>query len=66
MISYWSILPTSSSYINFDYFDIFITPAYTVNGEKFAGLNFRVFRGFQGYCKRFSVNIIQASYVGVV
>ena len=38
----------------------------TVNGEKFAGLNFQVFCGFQEHCKRFSVNIIQASYNGVV
>ena len=29
----------------------------TVNGERFTGLNFHVFRGFQEYCKSFSVNI---------
>ena len=28
-----------------------------VNGERFAGLNFRVFHGFQEYGKSFSVNI---------
>ena len=29
----------------------------TVNGERFAGLNFRVFLGFHEYCESFSVNI---------
>ena len=42
--------------------------ANTVNGERFAGLNFRIFRGFQEHCESFPVNIhfiIQASYNGV-
>ena len=30
---------------------------YTVNGERFAGLNFHVFHGFQEYRGSFSVNI---------
>ena len=30
---------------------------YTVNGERFAGLNFCIFHGFQEYRKSFSVNI---------
>ena len=38
----------------------------TVNGERFAGLNFHVFRSFQEYHERFSMNIIQASYDGIV
>ena len=29
----------------------------TVNEERFAGLNFRGFHGFQEYCESFSVNI---------
>ena len=29
----------------------------TVNGERFAGLNFHGFRGFQEYHESFSVNI---------
>ena len=37
--------------------------AYTVNGERFAGLNFR---GFHEHCESFPVNIIQASYNRVV
>ena len=32
-------------------------PLLTVNGERFAGLNFRGFHGFQEYCESFSVNI---------
>ena len=34
---------------------------YTVNKERFAGLNFSVFRSFHKYHESFSVNIIQAS-----
>ena len=30
---------------------------HTVNGERFAGLNFRVFHGFQKCRESFSVNI---------
>ena len=30
---------------------------YTVNRERFAGLNFCVFRGFQEHCESFPVNI---------
>ena len=29
----------------------------TVNGERFTGLNFRIFYGFQEYCESFSVTI---------
>ena len=38
---------------------------HTINGERFAGLNFRVFHGFQEHRESFTVNIhfiIQASY----
>ena len=35
---------------------------YTVNGERFAGLNFH---GFQEHCECFLVNIIQALYNGI-
>ena len=31
---------------------------YTVNGERFAGLNFRVFHDFQEYRQSFSVNLV--------
>ena len=30
---------------------------YTVNGERFAGLNFHGFHGFGEYCESFSMNI---------
>ena len=40
---------------------------HTINMERFAGLNFCVFCGFQEYHKSFSMNIyIQALYNGVV
>ena len=41
--------------------------SYTVNGERFAGLNFCVYCSFQEYCESFFVNIyiIQASYDGI-
>ena len=41
----------------------------TINEERFAGVNFCVFHGFQEHRKSFSVNIhfiIQASYNGIV
>ena len=38
----------------------------TVNGERFAGLNFHVFCGFQEHRESFPVNLGQASYDGVV
>ena len=37
-----------------------------VNGERFAGLNFRIFCVFQEHHKSFPVHIIQALYNGVV
>ena len=39
---------------------------YTVNRERFAGLNFCVFHGFQEHHESFPMNIIQASYNGIV
>ena len=39
----------------------------TVNGERFAGLNIRVFHGFQEYRKNFSMNRVGAWwYYGTV
>ena len=38
----------------------------SVNGERFAGLNFRIFCGFQEHRESFPVNIIQALYNGIV
>ena len=41
----------------------------TINGERFTGLNFCIFHGFQEHRVRFPVNIhfiIQASYNGIV
>ena len=38
----------------------------TTNRERFAGLNFHVFRDFQEYHESFSVNILQALYNGVI
>ena len=35
---------------------------YTVNGERFAGLNFRVFRIFQEWSESFPIYITQALY----
>ena len=40
--------------------------SHTVNGERFAGLNFRIFHGFQEHCKHFPMNfhfIIQTLYI---
>ena len=33
---------------------------------RFTGLNFRIFRGFQGYCESVPVNLGQPLYDGVV
>ena len=38
----------------------------TINGERFTGLNFHVFHGFQEYRESFSMNIGQALYDGAV
>ena len=51
------------------YVHMYIHNYNTVKGERFAGLNFRVFHGFQEHCESFPVNInfiIQASYDGIV
>ena len=37
---------------------------YTVNGERFAGVNFRVFQGYRE--RNISVNVIQASFNDIV
>ena len=43
--------------LKIEYFTIVFLIAHTVNGERFAGLNFHGFRGFQEHHKGFSVNI---------
>ena len=47
----WSIVQVH----NVIYYEHFIP--LNVNGERFAGLNFRVFRGFQEHRKSFPVNL---------
>ena len=39
---------------------VYVKHVYTINGERFAGLNFPVFRCFQEYHESFSMNIYLA------
>jgi len=48
----------NSLYYANNYAGIFDAGLYIINGERFAGLNFRGFRHFEKDCESFSTNIL--------